>query len=199
LTTGQALTIFRTCWPAPAPGREEVGDGTPTFLLNAAMADDLEREIERRVDAAGYQLVELERAGSRARPILRVRIDLADEGASGGVTVDDCARVSRSLEAWLDAEPAIAERYILEVSSPGVERPLVRPADFTRFAGREVAVKTSQPLPNGSRRVEGELLGLDTAGDEELVRLRLADGSMIDIPRSEVARAHLIFRWHDRR
>lgn len=163
------------------------------------MADELEREIERRVEAIGYELVELERAGSRARPILRARIDRPGAGPRGGVTVDDCARVSRALEEWLDTEAAIADRYVLEVSSPGVERPLVRPADFTRFAGREVAVKTSSPLPDGSKRVEGELVGLDTAGGEERVRLRLTDGSLIDIPRSDVARAHLIFRWHHRR
>ena len=163
------------------------------------MADELEREIERRVDALGYELVELERAGSRARPILRVRIDRPGAGPREGVTVDDCARVSRGLEEWLDTDAEIAERYVLEVSSPGVERPLVRPADYARFAGREVAVKTSNPLPNGSKRVEGELIGLDTAGGEERVRLRLADGSVIDIPRSDVARAHLIFRWRERR
>lgn len=163
------------------------------------MADELEREIERRVEALGYEFVELERAGSRARPILRVRIDRPGSGPRMGVTVDDCARVSRGLEEWLDTETAIADRYVLEVSSPGVERPLVRDADFTRFAGREVAVKMSSPLPNGSKRVEGELIGLDTAGGAERVRLRLADGSLIDIPRSDVARAHLIFRWRDRR
>jgi ribosome maturation factor RimP len=163
------------------------------------MADELEREIGGRVDALGYELVELERAGSRTRPILRVRIDRPGAGPREGVTVDDCARVSRALEEWLDTEASIAERYVLEVSSPGVERPLVRAADFARFAGREVAVKTSSPLPNGSKRIEGELLGLDSAGGEERVRIRLADGSVIDIPRSDVARAHLIFRWHDRR
>jgi ribosome maturation factor RimP len=163
------------------------------------MAEELEGEIERRVDALGYELVELERAGSRSRPILRVRIDRPGSGPRAGVTVDDCARVSRALEEWLDSEAAIADRYVLEVSSPGVERPLVRASDFARFAGREVAVKTSQPLPNGSKRVEGELVGLDTAGGQERVRLRLADGSLIDIPRSDVARAHLVFRWHDRR
>jgi ribosome maturation factor RimP len=163
------------------------------------MADELEREIERRVDALGYELVEIERAGSRARPIVRVRIDRPGSGPRDGVTVDDCARVSRALEEWLDTESVIAERYVLEVSSPGVERPLVRAEDFSRFAGREVALRTSHPLADGSRRVVGELVGLDTAGGEERVRVRLADGSLLDIPRSDVARAHLIFRWQERR
>jgi ribosome maturation factor RimP len=163
------------------------------------MAEELEREIDRRVAALGYELVEIERAGSRARPILRVRIDRPGSVPGEGVTVDDCVRVSRAIEEWLDTEATIAERYVLEVSSPGVERPLVRTADFTRFAGREVSVRTSSPLPNGSKRVDGELVGLDTAGGVEHVRLRLTDGSLVDIPRSDVARAHLVFRWRDRR
>ena len=165
----------------------------------AVMAEALEQEIERRVEALGYELVELERAGSKGRPILRVRIDRPGGAARGeGVTVDDCARVSRSLEEWLDTDETVSDRYLLEVSSPGIERPLVRARDFERFIGREVAIKTSQKLPNGSKRVEGELIGFDTAAGDELVRVRLADGSTIDIPRSNVARAHLIFRWEER-
>lgn len=163
------------------------------------MADELEQEIERRVEALGYELVELERAGSKSRPILRVRIDRPGSSPGEGVTVDDCARVSRSLEAWLDDDETVSDRYLLEVSSPGIERPLVRARDFERFVGREVAIKTSQKLPNGSKRVEGELIGFDAATGDEHVRLRLADGSTIDIPRSNVARAHLVFRWEDRR
>ena len=164
------------------------------------MAEALEQEIERRVEALGYELVELERAGSKGRPILRVRIDRPGGAPRGeGVTVEDCARVSRSLEEWLDTDETVSDRYLLEVSSPGIERPLVRARDFERFIGREVAIKTSQKLPNGSKRVEGELIGFDTAAGDERVRVRLADGSTIDIPRSNVARAHLIFRWEERR
>lgn len=163
------------------------------------MAGDLEREIERRVEALGYELVEIERAGSRTRPILRVRLDRPGSEHGGGVTVDDCARVSRSLEEWLDESTDIAERYVLEVSSPGLERPLIRARDFERFTGREVAVKLTEPLASGSRRIEGELIGFEAGAGDERLRLRLTDGSTIDIPRSNVARAHLIFRWPDRR
>lgn len=163
------------------------------------MAEDLERQIEERVAALGYELVELERAGSRARPILRVRVDLPGAAADSSVSVDDCAKVSRALEEYLDEAEDVAERYVLEVSSPGVERPLVRTADFTRFAGREVAVKLSQALANGAKRVEGELIGLEAVDGEEHVRLRLKDGSTMDIPRADVTRANLVFRWGDRR
>ena len=107
--------------------------------------------------------------------------------------------MSRALEEYLDAAPDLAERYTLEVSSPGVERPLVRASDFARFAGREVAVKTVQKMANGSKRIGGELVGLEDVNGDEHVRLRLEDGSTMDIPRANVARANLVFRWGDRR
>jgi len=163
------------------------------------MADELERHIAERVTGLGYELVELERAGSKSRPILRVRVDVPGSEPGAGVSVDDCARVSRALEEYLDSAAEISDRYVLEVSSPGVERPLVRAADFTRFAGREVAVKLAKPLASGAKRVEGELVGLETVEGEESIRLRLPDGSMLDIPRADVTRANLVFRWGDRR
>jgi len=157
------------------------------------MRDPLEREIETRVEALGFEFVELERAGSRARPILRVRIDRPNAEPGHGVTLDDCASVSRRLEAFLDEAQPVGERYVLEVSSPGVERPLVRSRDFERLAGREVVLVGQAPLHGGSRRVQGVLLGLDAAEAE--IRLRLEHGEVVDIPRASVARAHLIFRW----
>jgi ribosome maturation factor RimP len=163
------------------------------------MSDELERHIEEQLGALGYELVELERAGSRARPILRLRIDRPDATEQAGVTIAECARVSRALEAYLDEAPDIAERYTLEVSSPGVERPLVRPADFVRFAGREVALKLHTKLETGAKRLEGELVGPVAGGTEERIRIRLEDGSELDIPRANVARANLVFRWQDRR
>jgi ribosome maturation factor RimP len=160
------------------------------------MADDaLAAELDQRVDALGFELVEFERAGSRARPILRVRIDRAD---GSGVTLDDCARVSRALEAELDTDDRLSERYTLEVSSPGVERPLLRDRDFERFAGQQIAVQGAQVLADRARRLEGELLGLVDADGARAVRLRLGDGTEVDIARDEITRAHLIFRWQNR-
>lgn len=163
------------------------------------MSQPLDREIEERVNALGYELVELERTGSKGRPILRLRVDRPGSAPGAGVSVEDCTRVSRALEEYLDSASDLTDRYVLEVSSPGVERPLVRTADFQRFAGQEIAVKTTRALPDGSKRVEGELQGLVDMGGEEHVRLRLADGSERDIPRANVARANLVFRWKDRR
>ena len=159
--------------------------------------ESLEQSLERRVEELGYEFVELERAGSKTRPILRLRIDRPGATPGNGVTVDDCTRVSRALESWLDGEDVLGGRYVLEVSSPGVERPLVKRRDFERFTGEEVAVKGKGPLAGRGRRLEGELLGVVDDEGGERVRLRLADGQVVDIPRAEIARAHLIFRWRD--
>lgn len=160
-------------------------------------ADALEQQLEERVAALGFELVELERAGSRNRPVLRVRIDRPGSTPGSGVTVDDCTQVSRALEAFLDGEDRLGDRYVLEVSSPGIERPLVRPRDFRNFAGREIAVRGHGDLAGHGRRLEGELVGLEEVDGGDVVKLRLPAGEVVDIPRADIARAHLIFRWDD--
>ncbi|HEX6940155.1 MAG TPA: ribosome maturation factor RimP [Longimicrobiales bacterium] len=169
----------------------------PHFFIDrdAMAANELEQELESRIEALGYEFVELERTGSRTRPILRIRIDRPDAAPGKGVTLEDCARVTRELEPYLDARPELGGRYVLEVSSPGVERPLVRPRDFERFAGREVALRGRVPLAGRDRRLQGELLGLSGGAGRERIRLRLEDGEVVEVPREEVARAHLVFRW----
>ncbi|MGD8277795.1 MAG: ribosome maturation factor RimP [Gemmatimonadota bacterium] len=160
------------------------------------MSDDaLIRSIEERVERLGFEFVELERAGSRSRPVLRIRMDRPGSTPGHGVTIEDCRRVSRELESLLDADDRFSERYVLEVSSPGIERPLVRPRDFRRFAGRPVAVVGHETLVGRARRLEGELLGIEETDTDETVTLRLDDGSEVGISRREIARAHLIFRW----
>jgi ribosome maturation factor RimP len=161
------------------------------------MTDPLREEIEEEVERLGYELVDLERAGSRARPILRLRIDRVTE-VDGGVTVEDCKVVSRALETRLDERSDLSPRYVLEVSSPGVERPLVRRRDFERFAGREIAVHSKQELLPGARRVEGELLGIEEVDGVERIRLRTARGEELSLPREQATRVHLVFRWGGR-
>lgn len=163
----------------------------------APRVPEVESELAERVERLGYELVDVVWAGSSARPILRIRIDLPEGGgAEGGVGVGDCAKVSRALEAWLDPLPSMRERYVLEVSSPGLERPLTRERDFVRFAGKQVAVKGNGTLAGRARRLEGELLGMvkDEEGKER-VRLRLPDGEEVEIPRDQIDGAHVVFRW----
>ena len=155
----------------------------------------LVRQIEEHVEGLGFEFVELEQAGSRSRPVLRVKIDRPDSTPGHGVTLEDCGRVSRALEAFLDEEERLGEKYVLEVSSPGVERPLVRARDFRRFAGQAVAVVEHAEPDGRARRLEGELLGITGTEAEEKVTLRLDDGSEVEIPRRDIAKAHLLFRW----
>jgi ribosome maturation factor RimP len=157
--------------------------------------DNLVRELEHRIGRLGYELVEMERAGSRSRPILRLRIDRPGSEPGAGISLEECARVSREVEQALDPDPQVSERYVLEVSSPGVERPLVRRSDFERFAGQEVALLGRSPLAGRSRRLEGELIGISGEAPDETIAIRLGNGDEVEVARSELQRAHLVFRW----
>jgi ribosome maturation factor RimP len=159
------------------------------------MADSLEKDIEAKLEELGFELVELERAGSRTRPIYRLRIDRPDSSPGDGVSLDDCTLVSRALEAHLEGLGKVPERYVLEVSSPGIERPLVRRRDFERFVGKEVAVIGREALHGNAKRVEGELLGLEGEQGEEKIRLRTSEGVELTIPRERTKRVHLVYRW----
>jgi ribosome maturation factor RimP len=170
----------------------EEGEGAVAIPL-----PDIVGEVEARLERMGFELVEAGWVGSPGRPILRVRMDLPDSlPGERGVGVDQCAAVSRELEPWLDAHPGVPERYVLEVSSPGVERPLTRPRDWERFKGNLVMVK-GRDFPAGKgNRLEGELLGLEeNEGGEAIVALLLENGDRVRIPLERIQKAHLIFRW----
>ncbi len=154
---------------------------------------DIRREAEGRLSDLGIDLVSVDWAGSKNRPVIRLRIERSPMG-DPPVTVDDCARVSRELEHWLDEHDEIPERYVLEVSSPGDERPLTRPRDWERFAGELVVVEGYGVLAERSSRLEAELLGLDTE-PEPTVRLRLGDGAEVGVPLTDIKGAHLLFKW----
>ncbi len=116
-------------------------------------------EIAERVTTReGLELVHVEMIGTR-NPILRVYID-----KPGGVTLDDCALVSERISLILDVEDPIPGRYLLEVSSPGLDRGLYKEADYERFAGLPAHVKTSEAV-DGQRNFHGKLIGLDREGE----------------------------------
>ena len=154
---------------------------------------NIRREAEDRLQHLGIALVSMDWAGSRNRPVIQLRIERSPMGEPP-VTVDDCARVSRELESWLDEHEEIPERYVLEVSSPGLERPLTRTRDWERFAGEPVVVVGYGVLAERSSRFEAGLLGLDSK-PEPTVRLRLGDGAEVGVPLREIKRAHLLFKW----
>lgn len=161
------------------------------------MNEALEQAVETVLDRLGFELVELETTGHRRRPIVRLRIDRAESDAAGGVTVDECARVTRELEPILDVREDLPSSYILEVSSPGVERRIRKRRDFERYVGHEIAVRGFRPLLRDSRRLEGVLLGVEGGGEADRIRLRLADKTELEIRRSEIAHAQLIYRWSE--
>ena len=165
----------------------------PNWRIN--IADQLQDSIEKHLERLGYELVDYERAGSKSRPILRLRIDKVGAEEGQGITVDDCRIVSRSLEESLDEGSDVGERYVLEVSSPGVERPLVRPRDFERFAGKEIAVQSRSVIHGGSKRVAGYLVGLEKQDGSEQIRLKLESGEEVLVPREAKTKVNLVFRW----
>ncbi len=161
---------------------------------------EVDGELDARVAELGYELVDIEWAGSKRRPILRLKVDRGeqdqdDSTRNSGISVEDCVAVSRGLEPWLDEHEAVPTSYVLEVSSPGVDRPLVRDRDFNRFAGKWCAVKGDGSLAGKARRLEGELLGLFEESGVSVVRLRLPKGEEVSVPRSEIVGAHLIYQW----
>ena len=139
------------------------------------------------------ELFELHSRGTRSRPVLDVRIERKD-GAK--VTVDDCARASRAIEARLDAKHIVGEKYVLEVSSPGIERPLRDARDWSKFVGRDAVVTadaTGMGQELGSREVK--IAGVEGHPGEEIVVLEDAAGATHRVPLAAIRKARLAFNW----
>ena len=151
------------------------------------MSDALEHVVVEGLDEIDFDLVELRKGGSRSRPVLEVRIDRRD---GEKVTVDDCARASRALEARLDSSALVAERYVLQVSSPG-ERPLRTPDEWRRFVGRWANVLA----PEFGGRFDAVIDDVDELGGEAVVTLRPDRGEAKRIPLAAVKEARLAFRF----
>ncbi len=111
--------------------------------------------IEPTVTALGYECLGVERAGAGRDSVVRVYIDCA-----AGVTLEDCERVSHQVSGLLDVEDPIEGSYRLEVSSPGLDRPLFRERDYQRFAGSEARMRLRDPI-EGRRRLRGVLRGAE--------------------------------------
>ena len=149
---------------------------------------------EPTIVGAGLELVELDFNREAEGWVLRVYIDLPwREGeapeAGAGISFSECERVSRDLSAALDVADAITHTYRLEVSSPGIDRPLRRARDFKRFAGRQLKVRTVDAV-EGRRNFSGTIRG--AIGDVVEVE---CDGRLFQIPVDVIARAHLVPDW----
>lgn len=142
----------------------------------------IEAMIAPSLVAMGYRVVRVAVTGGR-RATLQIMAERVDDKA---MTVEDCADISRTASALLDVADPIDAAYTLEVSSPGIDRPLVRREDFARYAGCEAKIEVTAPV-DGRRRFRGKLLGVE--GDE--VRL-LVDAAPVALPLATVTRAKLV-------
>ncbi len=131
----------------------------------------------------GYELVRVAVLG-RDRPTVQVMADKAD---GSQITVEDCETISHTLSAVLDVEDPIPGAWSLEISSAGIDRPLTRAKDWSRFAGHLARAETIAPI-GGRRRFSGVVLG----ADDSSARMRLDDGSEIVLPLSAIRRAKLL-------
>ena len=144
------------------------------------LRDTLVARLAPIVEGLGYELWELEYSPGRGNGLLRLYID-----AATGITLDDCERVSRAVSEVLDAEDPIPGQYTLEVSSPGLERPLRTAQHFARFVGETVSVETVQAI-EGRRRFKGAL----TAAGADTVEVEV-DGKRWTLPLGGIRKAHL--------
>lgn len=144
------------------------------------VTEKLRSVLEPPVENLGYELLHLEMANQGKHTVLRVYID-----APGGIQVDDCAMVSRQLSAVLDIEDPLNETYLLEVSSPGLQRPLVKPDHFKRFVGDKAKIVMATYIL-GRRRFAGQML---KASDQAVVLE--VDGVSYELPYSDMESAHL--------
>jgi len=145
---------------------------------------------EPLADSLGLELAEVEYRQEGRQMVLRLYID-----RDGGVTLDDCSTVSRELAEILDVEDFIQGHYNLEVSSPGLNRPLKKPSDFERYTGRLVKIRTFEPLADDAGNMRKTFLGNLLGFSDSVVRLKLNEGQTASIPLGKVAKANLEFEF----
>jgi len=147
--------------------------------------DQIRRLIEGVVESQGYELVEAELKGAGNNSVLKIFID-----KSTGISHHDCELVSEQVGTVLDVEDLIPSSYTLEVSSPGLERKLVKESDYTRFGGKLARIQTRIPLRQ-QKLFRGRLQGLI----EGKVQLELPSGDLLEIPLDVIREARLEFDW----
>lgn len=142
----------------------------------------------------GLELVEVDYVREGGRWVLRLYIDKPGSGDKGkGVDLEDCQRASHAVETALDVADVVPHEYSLEVSSPGIERPLSRPSHFERFLGRKIQVKTFGPLFDPPRK---NFTGVLKAFVDDTVELEVEGAGTFRIPRKDIAKANLVADWN---
>jgi len=166
----------------------------PTFLflgsrmarLDAEQLESLQSRVaalaEQVAAALGMEVILVEIKGGGGRSVVRTFID-----QPAGISLGDCERFSKRLSVVLDVEDWIPFTYVLEVSSPGLDRPLVKERDFQRFAGKTVKLRTRLPLA-GQRNFQGKILG----AAEGVIGLEVAPGNRVEIAVVDIEKANLV-------
>jgi ribosome maturation factor RimP len=125
------------------------------FIQETGLASDVARLVEHVLDSLGFRLVRIEISGRDGKTV-----QIMAERPDGSMTIDDCEAVSKAVSPVLDVADVVADSYRLEVSSPGIDRPLVRPSDFVDWAGSEAKIELQAPI-EGRRRFRGRLEGFE--------------------------------------
>lgn len=183
------LLTIRSKFQAPSRFTGAFGKKTlPGQVQNLArerIADVVERLGTPVAESLGYELVEVEYKKEGPDWVLRLSID-----CPAGVGTDECQRFSEAFDEVLERHDPIPGSYLLEVCSPGLERPLKKERDFERFAGNTVEIKLREPV-EGRKVYRGKLLGLIMENGCHLVRLETDESKTVMIPREKITKAHL--------
>jgi ribosome maturation factor RimP len=153
--------------------------------MPGAVASKIEVIAQRVVESEGMELVEVEVKGGGNQRFVRIAIDKPE-----GVSHADCELVSQQVGTILDVEDVVPGRYTLEVTSPGVERKLLKPKDYERFQGKKIKLTLREAI-EGSRHWEGTLAGFQAG----LVALEVAPGRTLQFPYDQIQKANLKFEW----
>ena len=150
-------------------------------------ANDIWSLVESVATGLGYEVVDVEFRPHPRNGLLRVYIDKPPGVEPEGIVLEDCEIVSRQLSAMLDVEDPIPGQYRLEVSSPGMDRPLRKPEDFERFAGAIIKVRMGMPSETGQRNFTGKLLGMQ--GQDIKIEV---DGEELSLPLGGIEKAQIV-------
>lgn len=162
-------------------------DQEPRIITETGLAARVARVVEPAIRDLGFRLVRVKISAANG-----CTVQVMAERPDGMITIEECERLSRGLSPVLDVEDPVPSAYVLEVSSPGIDRPLVRKSDFLRWVGHEARIEMDQPI-HGRKRFRGIIAGAE--GEDALLRIEDADGARQEpakLPLSGIAEARLI-------
>jgi ribosome maturation factor RimP len=166
-------------------GLADLVDAAPRIVTETGLEARIAHIVEPVAEGLGYRLVRVKVSAMNG-----TTVQVMAERPDGTMTVDDCERLSRDLSPALDVEDPLDRAYNLEVSSPGIDRPLVRRSDFERWTGHLAKVELTRPL-DGRRRFKGRLAGLD--GDRAGIETETAEGvATVWLPLADIDEARLV-------